>query len=109
MHRQGMPVRHKQVRLSVLAGWDDSKMIRMVVCEQNPRWFGPPQIFDDCPPEMCTVFCWAGGVDYEPTIRRINDVAICPVVGHLSGIVRDDPQNSRGGQFDSLRAARLRL
>ena len=80
-------------------------MIRMVVCEQNPRWFGP-QIFDDCP-EMCTVFCWAG-VDYEPTIRRINDVAICPVVGHLSGIVRDDPQNSRG-QFDSLRAARLRL
>lgn len=86
-------------------GWGGSEMIRMVVCEQNPGWFGP-QTFDDCL-EMCTVFCWAG-VDYEPTISRINDVAICSMIGHLSGIVRSDPQNSMGN-LDSRRAARLRL
>lgn len=81
------------------------EMIGMVMCQENSGWVGS-QILDDCF-EMCTVFCGTG-VDNEPTVSSINDIAIRPVIGHLPGIARNDPQDSLG-YLDALRTRRVRL
>jgi hypothetical protein len=77
----------------------------MVMGDENPDWVGS-QIPDNRV-EMMAVF-YRTGVDNEPTLGCIDDIGIRTIIGHLSGIVRDNPLDALGDLY-ALRAGRFRL